>query len=77
MEIYAQEIQMYTEMNDTARLKALYKRALKIKAAIPAPRITGIIHECGGKMWMREKRWDKVSLSNVRSVAHALRTGTQ
>eukprot|EP01108_Squamamoeba_japonica_P007821 TRINITY_DN6781_c0_g1_i1.p1 TRINITY_DN6781_c0_g1~~TRINITY_DN6781_c0_g1_i1.p1 ORF type:complete len:452 (+),score=236.24 TRINITY_DN6781_c0_g1_i1:125-1480(+) len=59
MEIYAQEIQMATELDDTARLKALYQRALRIKAAIPAPRITGIIHECGGKMWMREKRWEK------------------
>jgi COP9 signalosome complex subunit 2 len=59
MEIYAQEIQMYTDMGDNARLKTLYTRALKIKAAIPAPRITGIIHECGGKMWMREKRWEK------------------
>jgi COP9 signalosome complex subunit 2 len=59
MEIYAQEIQMYTDMGDNTRLKALYQRALKIKAAIPAPRITGIIHECGGKMWMREKRWEK------------------
>lgn len=59
MEIYAQEIQMYTELQDNKRLKSLYTRALKIKAAIPAPRITGIIHECGGKMWMREKRWKK------------------
>lgn len=59
MEIYAQEIQMFTALEDTQRLKALYTRALKIKAAIPAPRITGIIHECGGKMWMREKRWEK------------------
>ena len=50
---------MATARGDTRRLKSIYKRALAIKAAIPAPRITGVIHECGGKMWMREKRWEK------------------
>ena len=34
-EIYALEIQMYTEMKDNVNLKSLYERALRIKSAIP------------------------------------------
>lgn len=38
-------------------LQELYQRALSIKSAIPHPRIMGIIRECGGKMFMAERRW--------------------
>lgn len=38
-------------------LQELYQRALSIKSAIPHPRIMGIIRECGGKMYMAERRW--------------------
>lgn len=34
--------------------KALYQRALKVKSAVPHPKIMGIIRECGGKMHMSE-----------------------
>ena len=57
-EIYALEIQMYTEMKDNVNLKSLYERALRIKSAIPHPRIIGLIRECGGKMHMAEHKWD-------------------
>eukprot|EP00179_Madagascaria_erythrocladioides_P003212 CAMPEP_0198311292 /NCGR_PEP_ID=MMETSP1450-20131203/3058_1 /TAXON_ID=753684 ORGANISM="Madagascaria erythrocladiodes, Strain CCMP3234" /NCGR_SAMPLE_ID=MMETSP1450 /ASSEMBLY_ACC=CAM_ASM_001115 /LENGTH=470 /DNA_ID=CAMNT_0044014163 /DNA_START=94 /DNA_END=1506 /DNA_ORIENTATION=+ len=59
MEIYAFKIQVATELDQPKELKQLYTRALKIKAAIPAPRTQGIIRECGGKMWMRAKQWQK------------------
>jgi hypothetical protein len=36
--------------------QALYQRALKVKSAVPHPKIMGIIRECGGKMHMSEGR---------------------
>lgn len=59
MEVYALEIQLCTEQNDVKRLKPLYERACRQHSAVPAPRIAGIIHECGAKMYMREKNWEK------------------
>ncbi|KAI8573308.1 hypothetical protein RHMOL_Rhmol01G0267500 [Rhododendron molle] len=68
LEVYAIEIQMYTETKDNKRLMShehfiiglmqqLYQKALSIKSAIPHPRIMGIIRECGGKMHMAERQW--------------------
>ncbi|KAK8952846.1 COP9 signalosome complex subunit 2 [Platanthera guangdongensis] len=57
LEVYAIEIQMYTETKNNKKLKQLYQKALTIKSAIPHPRIIGIIHECGGKMHMAERQW--------------------
>lgn len=57
LEVYAIEIQMYTETKNNKKLKQLYQKALSIKSAIPHPRIMGIIHECGGKMHMAERQW--------------------
>ena len=56
-QVYAIEIQMYTEQKNNKKLKQLYQRALTIKSAIPHPRIMGIIRECGGKMHMAERMW--------------------
>eukprot|EP01100_Stratorugosa_tubuloviscum_P001467 TRINITY_DN1327_c0_g1_i1.p1 TRINITY_DN1327_c0_g1~~TRINITY_DN1327_c0_g1_i1.p1 ORF type:complete len:440 (-),score=208.05 TRINITY_DN1327_c0_g1_i1:152-1471(-) len=57
IEVLAFEIIMYTEQGNTRRLKEIYDKAKSIKSAINAPLITGIIHECGGKMYMMEKDW--------------------
>ena len=43
LEVYALEIQMYTEQKDNKKLKALYEQSLRIKSAIPHPLIMGII----------------------------------
>lgn len=59
VDIYALEIQMYTATKDNKKLKELYHKALEIRSAIPHPRIMGVIRECGGKMHMREKEWEK------------------
>lgn len=61
LEIFAIEIQMYTEQKNNKKLKELYQRALTIKSAIPHPRILGIIRECGGKMHMAERQWTKAA----------------
>ncbi|KAL8710228.1 MAG: hypothetical protein Q9220_005159 [cf. Caloplaca sp. 1 TL-2023] len=57
LEVYALEIQMYAETKNNKRLKALYNRALKVRSAVPHPKIMGIIRECGGKMHMSEENW--------------------
>lgn len=57
LEVYAIEIQMYTETKNNKKLKQLYNKALTVKSAIPHPRIMGIIHECGGKMHTMERQW--------------------
>ncbi|KAK9474948.1 PCI domain-containing protein [Dipodascopsis tothii] len=59
LEVYALEIQMYTETKNNKKLKELYSRTLGINSAIPHPRIMGVIRECGGKMHMGEKQWEK------------------
>lgn len=59
LESYALEIQMYAEQNNIKRLKVLYEKAIKVRSAVPHPKIMGIIRECGGKMHMREENWDQ------------------
>ncbi|KAL7417744.1 PCI domain-containing protein [Mrakia frigida] len=61
LEVYALEIQMYSELKDYRKLKEIYKAAIQVKSAIPHPRIMGVIRECGGKMWMGEKNWPQAS----------------
>ncbi|XP_060520161.1 COP9 signalosome complex subunit 2-like [Cylas formicarius] len=53
LEIYALEIQMYTEQKNDKKLKELYQKSLRIKSAVPHPLIMSIIRECGGKMHLR------------------------
>jgi COP9 signalosome complex subunit 2 len=57
LEIYALEIQMYVETKNSKQLKRLYQRALKVRSAVPHPKIMGVIRECGGKMHMTEESW--------------------
>ena len=57
LEVFALEIQMNADTRNNKRLKQLYQRALKVRSAVPHPRIMGIIRECGGKMHMSEENW--------------------
>ena len=61
LEVYAIEIQMYTEQKNNKRLKETYLRALTVTSAIPHPHILGIIRECGGKMHMAERQWGEAA----------------
>lgn len=61
LEIFSVQIRMYTEQNDTSKLKELYHRALGIQGAIPHPRVMGIIRECGGKMHMNQRTWNEAA----------------
>ena len=59
LEICALQIQLYTIQKDNAKLAQLYNKALSIQSAIPHPKVVGIIRECGGKMYMMQKDWEK------------------
>ena len=48
---------MCHQMKDKQRLKKIYPKTMNLKAVISDPRVMGIIKECGGKMYMAEKRW--------------------
>jgi len=61
LEIYALEIQMYNETKNYKKLKEIYNATLQVRSAIPHPRIMGVIRECGGKMWMGEKKWSRAN----------------
>lgn len=61
LEIYALEIQMYNETRNFKKLKEIYNATNNVRSAIPHPRIMGVIKECGGKMWMGERLWNRAS----------------
>ncbi|KAF8665477.1 hypothetical protein AX16_000495 [Volvariella volvacea WC 439] len=61
LEIYALEIQMYNETKQVKKLKEIYNATNDVRSAIPHPRIMGVIKECGGKMWMGERQWNRAS----------------
>lgn len=61
LEIYALEIQMYNETRNLKKLKEIYNATNNVRSAIPHPRIMGVIKECGGKMWMGERQWNRAS----------------
>lgn len=61
LEVYATEIQMYSDLRETKKLKVVYEATKHVRSALPHPRILGVIKECGGKMWMAEKSWENAS----------------
>lgn len=77
LEVYAIEIQMYTETKNNKKLKELYQKALTIKSAIPHPRIMGTIYECGGKMHMAERQWTEAHSDFFEAFKNYDEAGTQ
>ena len=59
LETFALEIQMCDQIGDKKRLKRIYPQTMNLNAVINDPRVMGIIKECGGKMYMSEKKWNK------------------
>lgn len=62
MEIYSMKIErlLRSDSPDYKLLKMLYERASKIKG-LSNPRNTGIIHECGGKIYIREGNYEEAA----------------
>jgi COP9 signalosome complex subunit 2 len=61
LEVYAIEIQMYSELSNNQKLKDLFKAAQRVRSAVPHPKIMGIIKECGGKMHMSQENWEEAN----------------
>lgn len=59
MEVYALMMQLHSTTNDYKKVKEIYNKTMSIKSAISHPRILGVIHEIGGRINMREKRWEE------------------
>ena len=59
LEAYALEIQMCTATKNSTRMKLIYPKTKDLSAAVQDPRITGVIREEGGKMYMSEQRWNE------------------
>jgi COP9 signalosome complex subunit 2 len=70
LEIYSIEIQMHTELKNMKQLKRLFHKSLAIGSAVSHPKIVGIIHECGGKMYMSEENWTSAHASFFESFRH-------
>jgi len=49
---------MCDKLKDTKRLKRIYPQTMSLVAVINDPRVMGTIKECGGKMYMSEKKWE-------------------
>ena len=88
LETYAIQIQMYSDLKETRKLKVsaiwckppsadifqeIYAASMQVKNAIPHPRIMGVIRECGGKMWMMESK----SMIVLRGVRLTLKKRTR
>ena len=50
---------MCDKLRDTKRLKRIYPKTMSLNAVINDPRVMAPIKECGGKMYMSEKKWSK------------------
>ncbi|TMW57840.1 hypothetical protein Poli38472_014443 [Pythium oligandrum] len=59
LEVYALQIQMYTSQKDNKKLVSIYEKALRTKSGVAHPKIMGVIHECGGKMYLMQREWEK------------------
>ena len=63
MEIAALQIQLYSRLKDTKRLRAAYHRAISVRGGIPHPRTLALIQELGGKMHMSQRNFHDASQS--------------
>ncbi len=59
LEMYSLEIQICNAMNDSDRVKSIFAKTSMLSNAIKDPRTMGVIHESGGKMYMKEKNWNE------------------
>lgn len=58
LETFALEIQMCDKVGDKKRMKRVYPQTMNLDAVISDPRVMGTIKECGGKLYMSEKKWE-------------------
>jgi COP9 signalosome complex subunit 2 len=56
-------------------MKQVYPQTLNLNSVINDPRVLAIIKECGGKMFMSEKKWDKALEELFESFKNYQETG--
>ena len=59
LEVFALEIQMCIERKEQRRMKEVFQLTEKFSSVIEDARVVGIIKECGGKMYMSERKWEE------------------
>lgn len=59
LEVFAFEIQMCIDLKEQRRMKAVFRLSQNFASTIEDPRVVGTIKECGGKMYMAERKWDE------------------
>lgn len=57
MEIYALQIQLYSRIKDTKKLRTVFEKAMNVEGSIPHPRTLALIQELGGKMHMESREF--------------------
>lgn len=50
---------MCIERKEQRRMKEVFQLTEKFSTVIEDPRVVGIIKECGGKMYMSERKWEQ------------------
>jgi len=58
LETFSIEIQMCQVTKDKKRMNRVYPLTTQLNAVISDPKVMGVIKECGGKMFMDDKKWD-------------------
>mmetsp|Transcript_884 Transcript_884/g.1202 ORF Transcript_884/g.1202 Transcript_884/m.1202 type:complete len:261 (+) Transcript_884:544-1326(+) len=59
LEVFAFEIQMCIDLKEQRRMKAVFRLSQNFASTIEDPRVVGTIKECGGKMYMAERKWNE------------------
>ena len=59
LETFALEIQLCDQIKDKKRMKRIFPQTESLIPVINDPRVRGSIKDCGGKIYMAEKNWDK------------------
>jgi COP9 signalosome complex subunit 2 len=57
-------------------MKEIFQTTKKFSVVIEDPRVVGIIKECGGKIYMTEKRWGAAEQEFVESFKSLLDVGS-
>ena len=76
LEVFALEIQMCIETKEQRRMKDVFIMTEKFSSVIEDPRVVGIIKECGGKMYMSEKRWELAHQEFINSFTSLVDCGS-
>lgn len=63
LEVLALEIQMCSLRGENRRMRQVFRDTEQFKSVIEDNRVTGIIKECGGKMYMSERNWKEALMS--------------